>query len=77
MQLDAGDALFAYSDGLTEAMNAGQEQWGEQRLHALLAAGEKLDGRAVLASLLGAVREFTGDQPQTDDIAALLLRWKP
>ncbi|MEP7083099.1 MAG: fused response regulator/phosphatase [Betaproteobacteria bacterium] len=76
LQLAAGDALFAYSDGLTEAMRGDREQWGEERLSACLAAGTAVAGGALLASLLEAVREFAGDQPQTDDIAALLLRWK-
>ena len=35
-----------------------------------------MPGDALLARLLGSVREFTSDLPQTDDIAALLLRWK-
>jgi len=76
LTLSAGDTLFAYSDGLTEAMRNDHVQWGERRLRACLAAGHGREGSAVLAKLLEDVRAFSGDEPQTDDIAALLLRWK-
>ena len=76
LQLAPGDALFAYSDGLTEAIGPDHQQWGDERLRALLAAGTRIPGDALLARLLVSVREFTSDLPQTDDIAALLLRWK-
>ncbi|MBK7470602.1 MAG: hypothetical protein IPI73_08220 [Betaproteobacteria bacterium] len=56
MQLGAGDALFATATAFTEAMNAGREQWGEQTAARAVGRRGELDGRAVLASLLGAVR---------------------
>jgi sigma-B regulation protein RsbU (phosphoserine phosphatase) len=76
VQLAPGDSLFAYSDGLTEAIDSENQQWGDEKLRALLAAGTRIPGHALLAQVLVSVCEFTGYLPQTDDIAALLLRWK-
>jgi anti-sigma regulatory factor (Ser/Thr protein kinase) len=69
--LGPGDALFLYSDGITEAHNAGREMYDTHRLSEQIAGseGELIDG--VLTSL----RRFTGDAwEQEDDITIVTLR---
>jgi sigma-B regulation protein RsbU (phosphoserine phosphatase) len=75
--LMAGDGLFIYSDGVTEAADARGAQYGEERLAIDLAALVREDGRAVLDGILARVRGHCGDAPQTDDIAAVAMRWNP
>jgi sigma-B regulation protein RsbU (phosphoserine phosphatase) len=75
-RLEAGDALFLYTDGVTEAMNAGGEAYTEERLCRLLenlsgAHPERMVGEAVRS-----VQEFTGEAPQWDDITVLAVRFK-
>lgn len=74
LDLDAGDVLVLYTDGVTESRR-GTEFFGEQRLHDLLAA---TDGTAaqVAERLEAAVVAFTeGEQP--DDTAILVIRLAP
>ena len=76
VNLASGDGLFIYSDGVTEAANAQGSQYGEDRLVRDLAELVRADGRALLDSMLERVRAHCGDAPQTDDIAAVALRWR-
>jgi serine phosphatase RsbU (regulator of sigma subunit) len=74
LTLEEGDLLVAYSDGLTEAMNAQHEQWSEQRLiqvtrHHRETSLEELQGR-----VLDQVYDFTDGAPQHDDITLMLVR---
>ncbi|MEZ4655308.1 MAG: SpoIIE family protein phosphatase [Candidatus Eisenbacteria bacterium] len=62
------------TDGVTEAQNAEEELWGEERL--LDAA--RPSGRVVSAhrgEVLPSCADFSGDEPQSDDITLLLARW--
>lgn len=71
-EIPRGARLVCYSDGVTEAMDAAEEMYGEERLQAVLARGigEDLEGfqRAVLAD----VDRFTGGAPQSDDVTLLI-----
>lgn len=72
----AGDLLFLYTDGITEAMDARRRQWGEERLrealHRLGGAGRA--PRDVLADVLAEVDAFRGGCPLEDDITCLVVR---
>ena len=67
------DAIFLYTDGLTEAENATHEQFGEARtvdaMHGRLSAQDKLD------SIKAAVAGFVGDAPQSDDLTMLFIHY--
>lgn len=65
--LDAGDMLLLYTDGLTEAMNLRDEEYGEQRLAELLQRQHGASPQAVLHGLRHSVREFTGKVALADD----------
>ena len=73
-QLDRGDTLVLFSDGVTDAQNAAGEEFGETRAHELLAsmAGQPPD--AVIDCVLSAVETFVDDTPQFDDMTMLVLR---
>ena len=72
--LEPGDTLALYTDGVTEAFNANEECYGDERLLASLEASAGQKASAVSAALLQNVRAFADGTPQSDDIAALVLR---
>jgi sigma-B regulation protein RsbU (phosphoserine phosphatase) len=75
--LEPGDGLFIYSDGVTEAADANGRQYGEERLRQDLRELAPLPGRALLDELVTRVQRHCGDVPQTDDLAAALMHWRP
>jgi sigma-B regulation protein RsbU (phosphoserine phosphatase) len=76
LTLAPGDRLFVYSDGVTEATDAQGMQYGEDRLVTDLRELGALPGRALLDQLLERVRAQCGDAPQTDDLTAMIIRWR-
>lgn len=75
-RLDAGDTLVLFSDGVSDAENPNGEQFGEDRLRAVLADGaSRLTPEGVLDRVLHATREFAKDQPPADDITVLVVRY--
>ncbi len=77
LQLAAGDLLFLYTDGVTEAMTPEQELFGAERLTAVLA--DLFVQGALPTALDGmrtALREFAGETEQSDDIAMLAVRYR-
>ena len=75
LQLHADDTLFFYTDGVTEAEGPGSEEFGEERLDSLLAKIDQADCEEVSSLVLDHVREFAGDNPQSDDITCVVLRY--
>jgi sigma-B regulation protein RsbU (phosphoserine phosphatase) len=74
MELEPGDAVVLYSDGVTEAVNAKLDQFGEERL---IRAVEQADGRSAeetRASILRELAAFRGNTPAWDDITLVALR---
>ncbi len=71
------EVLIGYTDGVTEAVGPGNEQYGENRLYAALAPVAGRDATAVLDTILERVREFVQDTPQSDDITLLAIRRLP
>ena len=69
------DALFIYTDGLTEAENSKHELYGEQRMKASL-SGRK-SAKDHLDSIRRSVAEFVGDAPQSDDLTLLFIHYLP
>ena len=74
--LAPGDIVMMCSDGVTEARNVDGDEFGGNRLATLLRDAHGHDPEAVLERVLAAVREFAGREPQTDDITALVLRYR-
>ena len=69
-----GDIVVLYTDGITEAMNAREEMFGETRLYDVIRQSDGLRADEILAKILHAVKEFTVDYPQSDDITLMVVR---
>lgn len=67
------DVLFLYTDGLTEAENAGHELFGETRMANVLST--RRDSRGHLLALEQAVADFVKDAPRSDDLTMLLIHY--
>ncbi len=74
VQLDPGDMLVVYTDGITEAFNSENEEYGEERLMNLLEAAAELDPTDLRDRILDEVRTHSGDSPQYDDQTLVLAR---
>lgn len=74
MVLTEGDAVVFYSDGITEAMNSGLEQFGEQRLMDAVEKADHLDAAGARDFILGSVREFLDGVHPQDDMTLVVLR---
>jgi sigma-B regulation protein RsbU (phosphoserine phosphatase) len=72
-----GDLVVFYTDGVTEAMDASRELFDEERLRAVVAANSGASAQQVLDAIVDAVRGFTGDLPQSDDLTLLVVRRSP
>jgi serine phosphatase RsbU (regulator of sigma subunit) len=72
-QLYPGDLLAVYTDGVVEAENPVQEEFGEVRLLKTLQANRSLDPRALLDALLAAVESFASGE-QADDLTLIIAR---
>ena len=75
MQLQPGDAIFQYSDGVTEATDANEELFGEERLIDALNGSPSTSPGKVLRFVRKQIAEFVKDAPQFDDITMLGLRY--
>ncbi|WP_313951968.1 PP2C family protein-serine/threonine phosphatase [Accumulibacter sp.] len=76
IRLQPGEALVLYTDGVTEAMNSAHELFKEARLGDTLATvAPACAARTIIDQVIGAVRAFVGQHPQSDDITLLALRW--
>lgn len=75
IQLEPGDALFLYTDGVTEAQNHQQEYWGEDSLlKTLKDVPQGISMHDLSDKVLNSVAAFTGGAVQNDDITILCLR---
>ncbi len=73
LQLNRGDLLLVYSDGLTEAENGAQQEFGEERLLSLIRSEAPRGADAMEKVLLGELDKFTQGAMQTDDITFMLI----
>jgi sigma-B regulation protein RsbU (phosphoserine phosphatase) len=76
IELHSGDLLVCYTDGITEPENEYGEMFGEERLIDLVARNAARDDAAIIASVMEAVRQWTGKPELSDDMTLLLARKK-
>ena len=74
LQLEPGDMIYLYTDGVTEAMNESGELYGEERLEALLDQADSTKCKSICDMVAIAVRAFAGQAPQADDITMLCVK---
>ena len=75
LRLSPDDLLVIFSDGISEAMNADGEEFGDERIIDCVGGVER-DPGVVLTQLFERLRSFTGDEPPGDDMTALALRYR-
>ena len=69
-----GDLLLAYTDGISEAMNSAEEEWGEEAM--ILAAQQSCDTTAedIVKAIFAAADVFAGQASQHDDMTVLVMK---
>lgn len=74
MGLEPEDLLVIYSDGITEARSEDEEEFGEERLSALLRQNRGLSPSDLIKRITETVREFAGSRPQMDDMTLVIVK---
>ena len=74
VQMEMGDSLVLYTDGIPEAVSEDDEFYSFERLESTLVRNSHADAQELLDIVLSDVRQFTGDHPQEDDITMVVLR---
>ncbi len=74
LSLQTGDALFVFTDGITEAADAASGFFSEQRLETYLRARHTSNASEIVDGIMNEVRIFAAGTPQSDDITALAIR---
>jgi sigma-B regulation protein RsbU (phosphoserine phosphatase) len=75
VMLEADDTLVLFSDGVSDAESPSGDQFGEERLRALLLDAAKADPEQTLERVLQATTTFAAGRPPADDITVLVLRY--
>jgi sigma-B regulation protein RsbU (phosphoserine phosphatase) len=75
--LEIGDMVALFTDGISEAMNAEEDMFGENRLSTLIEEHADLPFDELRERILREVRDFTGEAGPHDDMTLILLRMEP
>ena len=70
----SGEVLVMYSDGVTEALDPLDDEFGEERLAWLLQGTRAFDASSIVTELTGAIRVHASERSQSDDITVLVVR---
>jgi phosphoserine phosphatase RsbU/P len=76
-ELDAGDVVFFFTDGLFEAINEANMEFGEARLAATMAEWRNQPLQRLLDEVVSEVERFTGTRKFGDDVCVLAMELKP
>lgn len=74
-ELQPGDVLTIYSDGVTEALDVHGEEFGEERLIAILEEHRTDEAELILNRIVEAVQTFARGAAQHDDVTVLILKY--
>jgi phosphoserine phosphatase RsbU/P len=74
LTLAAGDAIFLYTDGVTEAFNKSDEMFSDERLEAVLREVARSRPEIIITAVSAAIRAFADGAAQSDDITAAVIR---
>jgi sigma-B regulation protein RsbU (phosphoserine phosphatase) len=72
--LEAGDVLVAFTDGISEAMNGRDEEWGEERLAAAVLPARAQPARGLIARIMQEADTFVAGARQYDDMTVVVVR---
>jgi sigma-B regulation protein RsbU (phosphoserine phosphatase) len=73
-EMNAGDLLIAFTDGIPEASNQNGEQFGDERLERFVITNREQPPEQLTNSIMNEVNEFIKDNPRSDDITMMILR---
>lgn len=76
VQLESGDWIIMYTDGVTEAMNENDEEFEERRLEDVIKKNQNATAEEMMSNIAQAVKEFVQDVPQSDDITMVVVKTK-
>lgn len=76
VQLQSGDAIVLFTDGITEAMNGKWEEYSDERLEALAREKHHESSQNILSHIKCSVEDFTHGAEQSDDITCLVIKVK-
>ena len=71
--MESGDWLVTFTDGVVEAENSLQQEYGEERFLTMLHSGVMLAPAMLLNSIMVDLDRFVGNAPQHDDVTCILL----
>jgi sigma-B regulation protein RsbU (phosphoserine phosphatase) len=74
LKLEAGDSLLLYTDGLTEALDKSDTEYGVERLSKLMSNCVSLAPQALAAACLEDARTFSGVHPRADDLTIMVIQ---
>jgi len=74
VELEPGDVLVLYTDGITEALNAREEEFGEERLVEVVRSVGHRSSSEIVQAIQQAVEDFTGGTPQADDFTLVVVK---
>jgi len=74
VKLQTGDVLLIYTDGISEAMNGCDEEFGEERLQQLVADNLQLSAVDLQKLILAEIERFVGGAPQHDDMTLVVAK---
>lgn len=74
IELSTGDVLVAFTDGVTEALDPGGQEFGEQRVQDILRQSIDLPAAEISARIAADLREWIGDAEQYDDLTYIVMK---
>ena len=76
LQMEPGDTLVMYTDGVTEAMNGSHEELGPERFGQILQNARDMGSQEIVKAVKTGIADFVGDARQSDDITMLVIKRK-
>jgi len=76
VELESGDVLVMYTDGLTEAMDSSDTEFGVERLNEIVHENRDLSAQKISGEILDAVNSYSKGLPQGDDQTLVVLKYR-
>lgn len=76
IQLQKGDSIYLYTDGVTDTINVKEEMYGEDNLEKVLNANREEAPEIILNVIKKELEEFAGEAEQFDDVTMLCMKYK-
>ena len=74
VEFNEGDLFVAYTDGITEAMNSEEQEFGEERFKEILIDNREMNSYELKSKILTEISNFTGQKHQSDDMTLVIIK---